>query len=501
MKIRYIAAILLMLFTTLIARAELKGNFPGLSERVPHFMERLQSNRWQVRYGLLHDLTGRDVETKHVLEMLIRDENKSVANQALMRYLRAFVDIDKTLFKPELYFGGIVGCPPEPDLLKEERYDALVDIYLRGLKAAKLGDPGMHYNLTIVGIMGKPGDAETLYPFLKSANDYIVLGAAKAVIRLGDKKKGMEALRSITIKEPSKHLSYITQSLYALKEMRHPELETIVNDVLSSINQSEGIQPNWLNEFFLLAADVTSKDVWNVEEPSKKPDAGNIEYKDPLELVALLSNPNEETRAVAAAAMRQIIAADLGAKTVDHGEEYWKKRVESVTTGMKHSEVLRLLPAYDTTLSAEQLLWSGVGSGQTHIAMWRLDHYWTVTILYRNPDTVIKCPKLQNEAMRFWVEPPVNFTGTWVTWHVNGQKSHEIEYNNGKYHGLFGAFYDNGQKCYQQHFKDGVCSGSDSGWYPDGSKMYHGNYTDGKQTGTWTHWDDDGNVSTVEHKN
>lgn len=226
-----------------------------------------------------------------------------------------------------------------------------------------------------------------------------------------------------------------------------------------------------------------------------------VESKDPLELVALLSDPNGETRATAAAAMRQLIAADPGVKTNDHGEEYWKKRVESVKAGMKHSDVLSLLPPYDTTLSAERLLWSGVGSGDSHIATWRLDHYWTVTIQYRNPDTVIERPKLQNSAMRFWVEPPADFTGTWVTWHVNGQKSHEIEYKNGKYHGSFSAFYDNGRKRYQQHYRDGVCSGSASGWYPDGSKKYQGNYTDGKQTGTWTHWNEDGSVSTVDQKN
>ena len=223
-----------------------------------------------------------------------------------------------------------------------------------------------------------------------------------------------------------------------------------------------------------------------------------IQTEDPSALVALLSNPHQETRAPAAAAMRQLIAADPNSRTNDHGHKYWKKRAESVTPGMKHSDVMRLLPAHDHTLSAEQLLRSGSGTGQSHTATWRLDHYWTVTIYYRNPDTVIKYPKLQNKAMRIWVKPPVNFTGTWVTWYVNGQKSHEIGYKNGKYHGTFIAFYDNGRNSYQQHYRNGVCSGSDSGWYPDGSKMYHGNYADGKQTGTWTHWNPDGSVKTAE---
>ena len=223
-----------------------------------------------------------------------------------------------------------------------------------------------------------------------------------------------------------------------------------------------------------------------------------IQAEDPSALVALLSSPDKETRATAAAAMRRLIATDPNSKTNDHGEKYWRKRVESVSPGMKHSDVMRLLPPYDHTLSAERLLWSGPASGDSHVATWRLDHYWTVTIQYRNPDTVIERPELRNEAMRIWVKPPVDFTGTWVTWYVNGRKSHEIEYKNGTYNGAFIAFYHNGRQSYEQHYRNGVCSGSDSGWYPDGSKMYHGNYADGKQTGTWTRWNPDGSVKTAE---
>lgn len=226
-----------------------------------------------------------------------------------------------------------------------------------------------------------------------------------------------------------------------------------------------------------------------------------VQAEDPAALVALFRHPDNETRATAAAAMRGLIVTNPSLRTNDQGEKYWKKRVESVTPGMKHSDVMRLLPPYDRTLSADRLLWSGPGSGDSHIATWRLDHYWSVTIQYRNPDSVIERPKLQNKAMRIWVEPPGDLTGTWVTWYVNGLKSHRIEYKNGKYHGAFIAFYDDEQKCYEQHYSNGVCSGSDSGWYPDGNKMYHGNYTNGKQTGTWTHWDRDGSVRNVEQKN
>lgn len=219
-----------------------------------------------------------------------------------------------------------------------------------------------------------------------------------------------------------------------------------------------------------------------------------VESKHSLELVALLSDPDGETRAAAAAELRQLIAANPEAKTNNHGEEYWKKQLESVTAGTKYSEVIKSLPAYGKERSED---WSG-RSGN---ARWRLDHYWTVTIHYRNPDTVIKRPTLENKAMRIWVDAAADFTGTWVTWHVNGQKSHEIEYKNGKFHGSFFVFYDNGQKFHQQYYINGVCSGSASVWYPDGSKKCQGNYTHGKKTGTWIYWNEDGSVDTVEQKN
>ncbi|MGK7875783.1 MAG: hypothetical protein AB4426_21555 [Xenococcaceae cyanobacterium] len=253
--------------------------FSKLSKQVPYLTQRLQSNRWEVRYCLLSNFTRRDAETKQVLEMLVRDEHKGVANQALVRYVNGFVDIDKTLFKAELY---VPGRFPITDLPDKEAPSALVDYCLGRreirrntffkydsmqpilpvLDPAELDNPRMHETLTIIGIMGRPEDAKLLHPFLESPNDYVALGAATAVIRLGDKTTGLEALRGLTIKDPSKHLCYVTEALHVLREMEHPELESMVIGVLSSVDRSKGIQPNWLSEFLILAADVTSKDVW-----------------------------------------------------------------------------------------------------------------------------------------------------------------------------------------------------------------------------------------------
>lgn len=181
-----------------------------------------------------------------------------------------------------------------------------------------------------------------------------------------------------------------------------------------------------------------------------------VQTENPLVLVASLSNQNSVSRAKAAKELRQLIADDPSLKTNDHGKDYWMKLAESVKPGMKHSEVIKILPPYRSEMSS-------LSSGSCHIRIWRLDHYWVVTVYYNRLDKVTVTPKLKNKTMYAWVKPPKNFTGTWETWYVNGQKRHKIEYENGKYNGDFIIFNDKGHKRCQQHYKAGVCSGSDSG--------------------------------------
>jgi hypothetical protein len=209
---------------------------------------------------------------------LIRDKHQGVANQALVRYVNNYVNIDRALFDPKVY---VPGRFPVTDLPEEEPGKALVDYCLGrraivqkggfrgddmqpvvGVLDPKTRDAPTNYeSLTIVGILGQSGDATLLYPFLESTNDYVVLGAAKALLRLGDRAKALEALVRLTEKDARKHLYYVTEALYALREVEHPEYRSLVLRVLATINTTEGIQPNWLNGFLLLASDVKD-DVW-----------------------------------------------------------------------------------------------------------------------------------------------------------------------------------------------------------------------------------------------
>lgn len=206
-------------------------------------------------------------------------------------------------------------------------------------------------------------------------------------------------------------------------------------------------------------------------------------------LIEKLSNTDSDVRATAAAELRKLLASDAGARANNHGRLYWNERLNQVKPGMTHDEVKHLLPPADNSIAET---WSGTGNRH-----WRLDDYWTVTVHYYYPDSVHEMrPSLDRRARAVGAQPSANFTGTWTTYHVNGQKSHEVNYKNGKYDGAFTAYHDNGRKAVEQHYVNGTCSGADRGWYADGAPAYEGNYVDGKQNGTWTHWSEDGRLQS-----
>jgi len=203
--------------------------------------------------------------------------------------------------------------------------------------------------------------------------------------------------------------------------------------------------------------------------------------------IKALHDPSNDVRAAAAKALREIVAkygnGTSNIRERDAGEARWMEKVKQVKPGMAKAEVQRILPPFPE--SPEN---SGSGTGDSHNTSHRLDPHWIVTVQYRNPDKVIEQPELKRLELRFYVTPPPNYTGTWLAWYINGQKSHEIEFKDGKYDGVFTSFYDNDQKLYEQHYTKGVCDGADIGWYRDGKKMYVGRYRNGKQDGQWIHW-------------
>ncbi len=218
-------------------------------------------------------------------------------------------------------------------------------------------------------------------------------------------------------------------------------------------------------------------------------------------LIKVLSDPRNDVRALAAEALRSILVADPAAAPNYHEKEYWKQRISQLKAGMPLAKVLQiLLPDLspdERKQREEGSDWSG-GSGTSN---YRLDDYWAVW-LYLVDFNQVKLhehpPDLFRSVRKVWVAPPANYTGQWVTWHVNGRKAHEIQYRNGQYDGTFTSFHADGSRSVQQHYIKGVCHGTDTGWHRNGKKSYKGRYEDGKQVGTWTWWDENGQVRSVQ---
>jgi len=215
-------------------------------------------------------------------------------------------------------------------------------------------------------------------------------------------------------------------------------------------------------------------------------------------LVKALSDPSNDVRAQAAAALRPILAADPSLAPNWHDQAYWMKRIEKTKPDMLLKDALAAVLPDLSEEERERTLRAGAWSGGTGVSSYQLDDYWQVLFSLKDVghEKLIEAPKLEAYARPTWVKPADDFTGLWATWHVNGQKVNEIEYRNGKYDGTFTAYYDDGSKCFQQHYKQHVCDGTDSGWFRSGKKMYEGQYKEGKQDGTWRHWYENGQMST-----
>lgn len=194
--------------------------------------------------------------------------------------------------------------------------------------------------------------------------------------------------------------------------------------------------------------------------------------------------------------VRDAAAASLRTTYVPPPRSRWDTVVAAIKPGNSSDTILQILQPYGATTE------DGPASGQSFYRSYRLDDVWLLRCSFRrlaSGDALLRHELI--EEMRYvWVEPPAGFSGTWTTYFVNGQRSHEMQYRNGQYFGTLTRFHANGSKAYVQHFGAEGAEGDDIGYFPSGAVMYRGQYGKGAQVGTWVLYNDDGSVrSTEEH--
>lgn len=197
-----------------------------------------------------------------------------------------------------------------------------------------------------------------------------------------------------------------------------------------------------------------------------------------------LSSPSQGVRDAAAKILRSTYTAPPRTN--------WEAVLNTITNGMTKTNLLELLSPYHVTAE-----W-GNGTGGSHSQNYRLDDAWILTCWFRNKGDVLLERTLSPSLRYVWVAPPTNFAGIWITYFVNGQKSHGIHYDNGKYHGEFIAYSPDGSKCYVQHYDHHVGEGADTGYFASGRTNYHGVYKGGKQVGIWIWYNEDGSVKSTK---
>lgn len=200
-------------------------------------------------------------------------------------------------------------------------------------------------------------------------------------------------------------------------------------------------------------------------------------------LVVHLASVEQTERDVAAKRLREVFEPSQ--------RKTWEPLLDSLKPGSTKKELL------DKLHPAQRQVEAGIGSGGSHMEEYRLDHFWLLRCWFLNEGDVLREANLESRMQHVWAAPPADFSGVWVTYFVNGQPSHVIEYHGGSYHGTFTANHADGSKAYVQHYGPEGADGEDTGYYPSGKVSYRAFYSKGKAIGIWTWYNIHGEVTNT----
>jgi hypothetical protein len=179
-----------------------------------------------------------------------------------------------------------------------------------------------------------------------------------------------------------------------------------------------------------------------------------------------------------------------------------RKKSEAVVAQIKAGDsmtgVLNLIRDYNPKTYQEA--GPTVTDGNTGTMSYRLDDLWLLQCDFEFENASEKKlidSKIIQDMRTVLVDPPVKFNGTWITYFVNGQKSQEVEYQDGNYSGEFIAYYSDGSKRYLKHFDRKNDETEGVGYFPSGHIAYRGQGKGSKNVGIWIWYNEDGSTNFV----
>ncbi|HXR48185.1 MAG TPA: hypothetical protein VN784_12175 [Candidatus Limnocylindrales bacterium] len=166
-----------------------------------------------------------------------------------------------------------------------------------------------------------------------------------------------------------------------------------------------------------------------------------------------------------------------------------------IRNGEDETNILALLRSYKLSAQPE----TGFG-GIGEYREYRLDDYWLLGCEFNNNDIHARPLtgwKLVSRWRDYFMLPATNFSGVWITYYANGQKSSEANYTNGSRSGEFTSFYPNGSKSQVWHYENWKANGLYTQYFPSGQIQYQVQYSNNVRVGFGVWYNKDGSTNHV----
>jgi len=203
---------------------------------------------------------------------------------------------------------------------------------------------------------------------------------------------------------------------------------------------------------------------------------------------ALLGSPKQGDRDRAATKMRRLFQPTH--KQTCHNKLLW------VQPGISITEVEEGLARLGIDTTKQTV--GACGSGWCSRG-YRVDECYVLRVRFETPSGVVISSEIQEELEYIWVYPPKGYSGKWVVYFVNGFKSHEINYKDGKYLGQFLNYYPNGQLAYRQLYSQAGIEGEEVGFFQSGRINYRAYHRRGRNVGKWVWYDEEGKIKNEQN--